>query len=31
MALEVRVVHAALRKDVRNRMTHDFSDAQLAL
>jgi hypothetical protein len=31
MPLEVRIVHAALRKNIRNRMTHGFADAQLTL
>ena len=31
VTLEVRIVHAALRQDVGDRVTHGFADAQLAL
>ena len=31
MTLEVRVVHAAVDKNIRNRVTHSFADPQLTL
>jgi hypothetical protein len=31
VTLEVRVVHAAVDKNIRNRVTHDFADPQLTL
>ena len=31
MTLEIRVVHAAVRENIGHRMTHGFTDAQLAL